>query len=147
MATLGIQFIQNPPIVGNPTMMLIGVPAAEVSMEPFTKLPNIMGLPLIKQFVEMGIVADKSTEPLGVLVITIHHVLDFSCQDSNGLSCPYIVLAYFKFGKPLYSTRMIEGDLDPVCTGSAFLLVVDEEVKGGKFMRDNVLRFVKADCG
>jgi len=70
-----------------------------------------------------------------VLVITMHaQSLDFSEQDSNGLSSPYIILAYSKFGKPLYSTRMIEGDPNPVWADSVFLLVVDEEVKGGKFM-------------
>jgi len=56
-ARLGIQFIQNPPIIRDLTAMLMGVLKAEVSMVPFTKLPNIMGLPLIKQFVEMGIAA------------------------------------------------------------------------------------------
>lgn len=72
----------------------------------------------------------KDTQALGVLVITIHHAIDLSAQDSNGKSDPYIVLAYAKFGKPLYSTRIIEGDLNPVWEETAFLLVTDDEVKG-----------------
>lgn len=150
-----IQFIQNPPFVRNLTITLMGVPKVEVSVEPFTKkLPNILDLPLIKSFVEMGIAAacaeyvapksltlnlaqmlagdgiKKDTQALGVLVITIHHAIDLSAQDSNGKSDPYIVLAYAKFGKPLYSTRIIEGDLNPVWEETAFLLVTDDEVKG-----------------
>lgn len=53
----------------------------------------------------------------GVFLITIHYAEDLSAQDSNGLSDPYIVVAYAKFGKPLYSTRIILGDLNPVYEG------------------------------
>ncbi|EPQ58830.1 hypothetical protein GLOTRDRAFT_54343 [Gloeophyllum trabeum ATCC 11539] len=153
-ARLRMQFVQNPPFVRNLTVTLMGVPKVEVSVEPFTKkLPNVLDLPLIKQFVEMGIAAacaqfvapksltlnlaqmlagdgiKKDTKALGVLVVTIHHAEDISAQDSNGLSDPYIVLAYAKFGKPLYSTRIILGDLNPVWEETAFLLVTDDEVK------------------
>lgn len=72
----------------------------------------------------------KDTLAIGVLVITIHHAEGLSAQDRNGQSDPYIVLAYAKFGKPLYSTRIIEGDLNPVWEETAFLLVTEEEVKG-----------------
>lgn len=53
----------------------------------------------------------KDTLALGVFVITLHHAEGLSAQDSNGKSDPYIVLSYAKFGKPLYSTRIIMGDL------------------------------------
>lgn len=53
-----VQFVQQPPFVRNLTVTLIGVPKVEVSVEPFTKkLPNVLDLPLIKKFVEMGIAA------------------------------------------------------------------------------------------
>lgn len=80
----------------------------------------------------VGDAITKDTKTLGVLVITIHHAIGLSAQDSNGKSDPYIVLAYAKFGKPLYSTRIIEGDLNPVWEETAFLLVSDDEVKGGE---------------
>ncbi|EIN09925.1 hypothetical protein PUNSTDRAFT_143315 [Punctularia strigosozonata HHB-11173 SS5] len=153
-ARLRIQFIQNPPFVRNLTVTLMGVPKVEVSVEPFTKaLPNVLDLPLVKQFVEMGIAAaaaqfvapksltlnlaqmlagdgvKKDTAALGVLVITIHHAVGLSAQDRGGGSDPYIVLAYAKFGKPLYSTRIILGDLNPVWEETAFLLMTDDEVK------------------
>lgn len=144
-----------------------------MSVEPFTKkLPNVLDLPLIKKFVEMGIAAAVSNQPvifrramrlhpvqcaqfiapksltlnlaqllagdgvkkdtnaLGVFVITIHHAVGLAAQDSNGKSDPYIVLAYAKFGKPLYSTRIIQGDLNPVWEETAVLLVTEDEVKG-----------------
>jgi Ca2+-dependent lipid-binding protein len=71
----------------------------------------------------------KDTKALGVLVVTLHHAEDLQAQDRN-TSDPYIVLAYAKFGKPLYSSRIIQGDLNPVWEETAFILVTDEEVKG-----------------
>lgn len=62
-----VQFVQNPPFVRNLTITLMGVPQVEVSVEPFTKkLPNVLDLPLIKNFVEMGIAAAVSFRPLNM---------------------------------------------------------------------------------
>lgn len=154
-ARFRVQFVQNPPFVRNLTLTLMGVPKVEVSVEPFTKkLPNVLDLPFIKRFVEMGIAAacaefiapksmtlnlaqllagdgvKKDTRALGVFVVTVHHAVDLAAQDTNGKSDPYIVLAYAKFGKPLYSTRIISGDLNPVWEETAVLLVTEDELKG-----------------
>ncbi|KAG8694302.1 hypothetical protein FRC09_009939, partial [Ceratobasidium sp. 395] len=150
---LRIQFIPEPPFVRNLTFTLMGVPGVEVSAIPMSKvLPNLLDLPLISRFVKMAIaagttelVAPKSmtlniqemmsgaalgdTLAQGVFLITIHHAEDLSAQDRNGRSDPYIVLAYAKFGKPLYSTRIVLGDLNPVFEETAALLVTTEEVK------------------
>lgn len=99
------------------------------------QLPNVLDLPLISGFVQSSIAAaaneyvapksmtlniaqlitgdgiKKDTLALGIFVITLHYAEDLSAQDSNGKSDPYIVLSYAKFGKPLYSTRIIESDL------------------------------------
>jgi Ca2+-dependent lipid-binding protein len=65
---LRVQFIQNPPFVRNLTISLIGVPKVEVSVEPFTKkLPNVLDLPFIKGFVEMGIAAAVCNTVIKVL--------------------------------------------------------------------------------
>ena len=53
----------------------------------------------------------KDTLAIGVFVITLHYAENLSAQDNNGKSDPYIILSYAKFGKPLYSTRIIMGDL------------------------------------
>jgi hypothetical protein len=61
-ARLRIQFVQNPPFVRNLTVTLMGVPKVSVSVEPFTKkLPNVLDLPFIQKFVEMGIAAAVSS--------------------------------------------------------------------------------------
>ncbi|KAL7409629.1 hypothetical protein BDY24DRAFT_402483 [Mrakia frigida] len=150
---LRLQFIPEAPFVRNVTFTFMGVPAVEVSVVPMIKaLPNILDLPLISTFVKMAIaagtaefVAPKSmtlnlqemlsgaaigdTRAVGVFIITIHYGEDLSAQDSNGSSDPYIVLAYAKFGKPLYSTRIIMGDLNPVFEETCALLLTADEVK------------------
>lgn len=150
---LRIQFIPEPPFVRNLTFTLMGVPAVDVSVTPLIKrLPNILDLPLISTFVKLAIsagtaslVAPKSmtlnlqemmsgnaigdTRALGVFVIRIQYCENLSAQDRGGTSDPYIVLAYAKFGKPLYSTRVILGDINPVFEETAFMLVTHEEVK------------------
>ncbi|CCO32297.1 Meiotically up-regulated gene 190 protein [Rhizoctonia solani AG-1 IB] len=150
---LRIQFIPEPPFVRNLTFTLMGVPGVEVSAIPMSKvLPNVLDLPLVARFVKMAIaagtaelVAPKSmtlniqemlsgaaigdTLATGVFLITIHHAESLSAQDRNGRSDPYIVLAYAKFGKPLYSTRIVMGDLNPVYEETAALLLTQDEIK------------------
>jgi Ca2+-dependent lipid-binding protein len=69
------------------------------------------------------------THALGVIMVTIHHATGLSAQDASGYSDPYIVLAYAKFGKPIYSTRIIEKELNPVFEETAFLLLSEDEIQ------------------
>ena len=148
-----VQFIPEPPFVRNLTFALCGVPAVEVSAIPMSdKLPNILDLPFISSFVKMGIAAGTAelsvpksmtlniqemlsgaavgdTRAIGVFLITIHYCEGLSAQDNNGSSDPYVVLAYAKSGKPLYSTRIILSDLNPVFEETAFLLLTMDEIK------------------
>lgn len=125
----------------------------EVSAIPMSRhLPNVLDLPFISSFVKMGIAAGTAelsvpksmtinlqemlsgaalgdTRAVGVFVITIHYCEDLSSQDGNGKSDPYVVLAYAKFGKPLYSTRIILEDLNPVFEETCVLLVTLDEIK------------------
>ncbi|WVR03079.1 hypothetical protein IAU60_000068 [Kwoniella sp. DSM 27419] len=150
---LRVQFIPEPPFVRNLTFALCGVPSVEVSAIPMSKnLPNVLDLPFVSSFVKMGIAAGTAelavpksmtiniqemlsgaavgdTRAIGVFLITIHHCEGLSDQDSNGKSDPYIVLAYAKFGKPLYSTRIILEDLNPVYEETCVLLLTMDEVK------------------
>lgn len=122
---------------------------------PF-QLPNVLDLPLISSFVQSSVAAaaneyvapksmtlnlasiltgdgiKKDTLALGVFVITLHYAENLSAQDNNGKSDPYIVLSYAKFGKPLYSTRIISGDLNPVWEETAVLLLSSDEIKAGE---------------
>ncbi|THV04226.1 hypothetical protein K435DRAFT_835469 [Dendrothele bispora CBS 962.96] len=72
------------------------------------------------------------TRAKGVFLITIHHAEGLSAQDSNARSDPYIVWAYAKFGKPLYSTRIILGNLNPCWEETTALLVSDDEIRAGE---------------
>lgn len=69
------------------------------------------------------------TRAIGVFVITIHYCEGLSAQDPNGKSDPYVVLAYAKFGKPLFSTRIILEDLNPVFEETTVLMVTLDEIK------------------
>ncbi|KAK4055259.1 hypothetical protein OIV83_000541 [Microbotryomycetes sp. JL201] len=151
---LRCQMVAQAPFIRNVTFTLMGVPAIEASAIPLAKAaPNVLDLPLISGFVQSSIAAATSmycapksmtmniaqmisgdgikrdTKALGVLMITIHHAEGLSAQDDNGYSDPYVVLAYAKFGKPLFSTRIIKKDLNPVWEQTAFLLVTDDEVR------------------
>ncbi|GAA5918640.1 hypothetical protein JCM6882_007890 [Rhodosporidiobolus microsporus] len=154
---LRVQMVAQAPFVRNVTFTLMGVPAIEASAIPLAKLaPNVLDLPLISGFVQSSIAAATSvycapksmtlnmaqmlsgdgvkrdTKALGVFMITIHHASNLSAQDDNGYSDPYVVIAYSKFGKPLYSTRIIQKDLNPVWEQTAFILVSDDEVRAGE---------------
>ncbi|BEI79854.1 hypothetical protein CcaverHIS002_0103830 [Cutaneotrichosporon cavernicola] len=149
---LRVQFIPDPPFVRNVTFALCGVPAVEVSAIPMSRrLPNVLDLPFISSFVKDGIAAGTAelsvpksmtlnikemlsgavgdTHNIGVFLISVHYCVGLSAQDSNGFSDPYIVLAYAKYGRPLYSTRIILQDLNPVYEETAFLLVSMDEVR------------------
>ncbi|KAM0755850.1 hypothetical protein T439DRAFT_308275 [Meredithblackwellia eburnea MCA 4105] len=151
---LRLQIVPDPPFIRNLTFTLMGVPKIESSAIPLAKaLPNVLDLPLISGFVQSSIAAacsvycapqsmtlnlgqilsgdgvKKDTKALGVLAITIHYAEDLSAQDDNGFSDPYVVLAYAKFGKPLYSSRIISHELNPVWEETAYLLVSDDEIR------------------
>ncbi|GAA6022197.1 hypothetical protein JCM10207_003939 [Rhodosporidiobolus poonsookiae] len=154
---LRCQMVAQAPFIRNVTFTLMGVPAVEVSAIPLSSaLPNVLDLPLISGFVASAVAAATSvycapksmtlniaqmlsgdgvkrdTSALGVFMITIHHAANLSAQDDNGYSDPYVVCAFSKFGKPLFSTRIIQQDLNPVWEQTTFLLVSDDEVRAGE---------------
>jgi hypothetical protein len=75
----------------------------------------------------------KDVEALGVLWIRIHRAKGLSKQDRRGSdhggSDPYITLAFSKYGKPMYCTRVITDDLNPIWEETAALLVTPELIK------------------
>lgn len=148
------QITSAPPFVRNVTFSLMGVPNLKISAIPMSRmLPNVLDLPIISQFVQSSIAAatnmyvapksmtlnvsqilngdgvKKDTDSLGVLVVNIHHGEGLSSQDTNGKSDPYCVLSFAKFGRPMYSTRIVFEDLNPVWEETAFLLVSREDLR------------------
>jgi Ca2+-dependent lipid-binding protein len=126
---------------------------------------NIMDLPLISQFVQSSVdaamaeyVAPKSisldlkdmlagddfkkdTVSRGVVVITIVRGYDFKCGDAGiplikeATSDPYISVGWAKFGKALWSTRLLMNEMNPVWQETAYLLVTPEELNVNERLR------------
>lgn len=79
----------------------------------------------------------KNTQALGIIWVRIHRATGLSIQDrrgkwnkdGNGGSDPYINLSFSKYGKPMYCTRVITNDLNPLWEEAAGLLVTPELIK------------------
>ncbi|KDN40023.1 hypothetical protein K437DRAFT_192864 [Tilletiaria anomala UBC 951] len=151
---LRCQVISEAPYIRNLTFSLMGVPRVEVSVVPMLKaLPNVLDLPLISGFVQSSIAAaaneyvapksmtlnmaqmlagggvKKDTDAIGVIAVQISHAENLSAQDANGKSDPYIIASLAKFGRPLYSSRIIFEDLNPVWNETCFVLITKDDIK------------------
>ena len=140
---LRLNMTPEPPFLKSLTFTLMGVPQVEAGCIPMVeKGVNILNLPLISNFVNYAIKAassmyvapksmtidmrailqgddiTKETQALGVLWIRIHRAVGLSKQDRRGSkhggSDPYITLSFSKYGKPMYCTRVITDDLNPI---------------------------------
>ena len=126
---------------------------------------NIMDLPLISSFVQSSIdaalaeyVAPKSltldlkdmlvgddfkkdTVARGVIMVRIKRGREFKCGDpgmmglKQGSSDAYVAVGWAKFGKPVWSTRVIVDCMQPVWEETAFLLVGPEELNAQERLR------------
>lgn len=156
-ARIRVALSPNPPFIKTLSFTLMGLPKVEASCTPLIqKGANILNLPLISNFVNWAIAAaagmyvapksltldigkmlqgddiQKETQALGVLFIRIHKATGLSKQDRRGSdgggSDPYICVAFSKFGKPQYCTRVIQDDLNPIFSESCALLVTPDIV-------------------
>ncbi|KAF8861007.1 hypothetical protein BDZ45DRAFT_672059 [Acephala macrosclerotiorum] len=76
------------------------------------------------------------TEAIGVLFVKIHRARALARQDTRGPGAdPYLTIAFSKYEKPMYSTRIIKGDRNPVWEESAIIMIRAEHVK----RQENVL--------
>lgn len=149
-----VQLIPDPPFIKNTTITFIGLPKVVISATPLTKhFLNAMKLPLISQFINSSInetmsefCAPKSytidmqdllleddvkrdTSSIGLIAIRIHGAENLEKSDSTGSSDPYCTIAYSKQGKPLYSTRVIVNDLNPIWEEGTTILLRPEIIK------------------
>ncbi|KAF2447090.1 hypothetical protein P171DRAFT_245474 [Karstenula rhodostoma CBS 690.94] len=151
----------EPPFLKTLTFTLMGAPQVEAGCIPMVeKGVNILNLPLISNFVNYAIKAaasmyiapksmsidmrailqgdsiQKDSEALGVLWIRIHRAAGLSKQDRRGSkhggSDPYITLAFSKYGKPMYCTRVITDDRNPIWEETTALLVTPELIKANE---------------
>lgn len=155
---LRLQVTPDPPFAKSVTLSLMGLPHIKAGCTPMVKQGiNILRLPVISNFVNYAIataaslyVAPKSmsldlrmmlqgddiqkdTDAFGILWVRIHRAKDLSKQDTRGSvgggSDPYINLSFSKYGKPMYCTRVIIDDRNPVWEEAAALLVTPELIR------------------
>ena len=155
---LRLQMTPEPPFLKNLTFTLMGLPQVQAGCIPMVeKGVNILNLPLISKFVNYAIGAAasmyvapkcmslnlgamlqgddiaKDVLALGVMWIRIHRAKGLSKQDRRGSkgggSDPYITLSFSKYGKPMYCTRVITDDLNPIWEETTALLVTPELIK------------------
>ncbi|KAJ6161139.1 C2 membrane targeting protein [Penicillium chermesinum] len=155
---LRFQMMPEPPFMKDVTFSLVGIPHVRAGCMPMLQRGvNILNLPLISNFVNYAIGAacsmfaapksmtmdlsmmlkgddiHKDTLALGVMWVRIHRAIGLSKQDRRGSegggSDPYINLSFSKYGKPMYCTRVITDDLNPVWEETAALLVTPELIK------------------
>lgn len=84
----------------------------------------------------------KDTVAKGVLVIDINHGFDFRTGDaaiplirSEASSDPYVSVAWAKFGKPVFSTRVLVKEMEPYWRERCYLLVTPQELDVGERVR------------
>ncbi|KAF2464976.1 uncharacterized protein BDR25DRAFT_296206 [Lindgomyces ingoldianus] len=155
---LRLNMTPEPPFLKTLSFTLMGTPHVQAGCIPMVeKGVNILNLPLISNFVNYAIGAaasmyvapksmsidmrailqgdsvQKDVEALGVMWIRIHRAVGLSKQDrrgsAHGGSDPYITLAFSKYSKPMYCTRVITDDLNPIWEETTALLVTPELIK------------------
>lgn len=127
-------------------------------MPMFQRGLNIMNLPIISSFVQTSVnaaladyVAPKSltldlkdilmaddfkkdTNTYGVVVIRIKRAIGFKTTDTGlfwlkkGSADPYVSVGWTKFGKFVWSTRVITSEMEPVWDETGFIAVGHEEL-------------------
>ncbi|CAI6341422.1 unnamed protein product [Periconia digitata] len=127
--------------------------------------PNLMDFPLISRFVQSSVdaamaeyVAPKSltldlkdmlmgddfkkdTSARGVIMVTIKRAFDFKEGDASigpikkGSADPYVSVGWAKFGKPLFTTRVLTKNMEPHWEETCFVLVSTDELNVDERLR------------
>ena len=144
--------------LGQPKVELSCTPLSKHAM-------NLMDVPLISKFVQSSVdaamaeyVAPKSlsldlkdllagddfkkdTSAHGVLVVNVKRGYDFKKADTglpiikDGSSDPYVSVGWAKFGKPVWSTRLLLNEMEPWWDETAYVLVTSDELNVDERLR------------
>jgi hypothetical protein len=144
--------------LGQPKVTLSCVPLIK-------KGPNLMDVPLLSSFVQSSIdaalaeyVAPKSltldlkdmmmgddfkkdTVAQGVLIVRIKHAYDFKEGDGGlgplkeGSADPYVSVGWAKFGKPVWSTRVLLKNMEPYWDETCYINVTPQELNVDERLR------------
>lgn len=162
---LRLQLCPDPPFFSICTMSFLGQPKVTLSCVPLIKKgPNLMDVPLISKFVQSSIdaalaeyVAPKSltldlkdmmmgddfkkdTIAQGVICVRIKYAFDFKEGDGRigpfgGSADPYVSVGWAKFGKPLWSTRVLQKNMEPHWDETTFICVTPSELNVDEKLR------------
>lgn len=160
-----LQLCPDPPFFSVCTMSFMGQPKVTLSCVPLIKKgPNLMDVPLISKFVQssmdaalaeyvapksltldlkdmmMGDDFKKDTITQGVVMVHIKHAFDFKEGDTKigpfgGSADPYVSVGWAKFGKPLWSTRVLQGNMEPHWDEWCFVCVTYDELNVDEKLR------------
>lgn len=144
--------------LGQPKVNLSCVPLIK-------KGPNLMDVPLISSFVQssmdaalaeyvapksltldlkdmmMGDDFKKDTIAQGVLIVRIKHAYDFKEGDGglgpikSGSADPYVSVGWAKFGKPVWSSRVLQKNMEPSWDETCFVTVTPQETNVDERLR------------
>lgn len=165
-ARVRVQLLPDPPFLKNATITLLGMPKIELSTVPISNyFINVMNLPFVSQLVAFAVktvckdfiaprsytmdvsrlmIGDdvkKETTSTGVLMICLHGAVNVPRADHQpGRSKvdPYATVQYSRFGKTMYSTRVISQDFNPVWEETCFLPILPAAIKAGEKIRVNL---------
>lgn len=165
-ARVRIQLLPDPPFLKTGTITLLGMPKIELSTVPISMhFMNVMNLPFVSQIVAFAVkivcksfiaprsytldisrlmIGDdvkKETASIGVLMVCLHGAIDVpraDVQPGRSKVDPYATVQYSRFGKTMYSTRVINQDFNPVWEETCFLPILPGAVKAGEKIRINL---------
>ena len=143
----------------------MGQPKVTLSCVPLIKKgPNLMDVPLISSFVQssmdaalaeyvapksltldlkdmmMGDDFKKDTITQGVIMVRIKYAFDFKHGDTKigpfgGSADPYVSVGWAKFGKPLWSTRVLQDNMNPHWDEHCFVCVTFDQLNVDEKLR------------
>jgi hypothetical protein len=146
-------------------MTFVGQPKVTLSCVPLIKRgPNLMDVPLISKFVQssmdaalaeyvapksltldlkdmlMGDDFKKDTIAQGIIVVRVKYAFDFKEGDFKigpigGSADPYVSVGWAKFGKPLWSTRVLKSNMEPSWDETCFVCVTRDELNVDEKLR------------
>lgn len=156
-ARLRIKTTPNPPFFSDVTLSFMGLPNIEMAASPLNQVfMNVMDLPLLSNFIKNSLnaaaneyVAPRSytvdvckilvgddvkrvTSSVGIIYVQLKLAKAVEKADRLHSSDPYIIVTLSKFNKPLYSTRIITDDLNPIWEESAFIPISLSVVKANE---------------
>ncbi|KAI0017792.1 hypothetical protein F4780DRAFT_753804 [Xylariomycetidae sp. FL0641] len=162
---LRLQLTPDPPFISLCTMTFLGQPKASIACVPLSKhVVSLTDIPVLSSFVNssidaalaeyvapksltlnlkdmlMGEESKKDTAARGVVWIFIKKASGFKQGDGGfgpkeGSSDSYVTVSWGKFGKPVASTRIVEGQNEPYWHEHASILVTPEEINAEEKLR------------